>query len=148
MRMVNKERIMSWKSARKDRISLPYADDSYVTQTVYDAVFDTLRGQNVEVDSAELLSACDSALNTATVVTLLDLRPSQDCPCVGFTVEIDLADGQRLERRIRVKGTCYDAIEIIDEFFSRGANGLDDTVKDTLTRLHREYLYSVARRVI
>lgn len=148
MRMVNEEHISSWESVKQDRISLPYEDDSYVSQTIYDAVYNTLREQGAEADSEKLLSACDSALNPASVTTLLDLHPSQTCPCVGFTVEIALADGQRLEKQVRVNGTRDDAIELIGEYFSMGANGLDNTAKAALKRLHEEYLHSITDGII
>lgn len=148
MRMINKADVASWKSARKDRISLPYKDDSYVSQTVYDAVYNFLREQDVEADSEKMLSICDNALNSATVITLLDLHPSQTCPCIGFTVEITLADGKHLERQIRVSGTRDDAIELIGEYFSRGANGIDNAVRTTLKRLHGDYLHSIASGII
>lgn len=143
MHMVNEACIASWESAKQNRIALPYEDDSYVSQTVYDAVYNTLREQDAEADSEKLLSACDSALKSATVTTLLDLHPSQACPCIGFTVEISLADGQRLEKQIRVNGARDDAIELIGEYFSKGAGGLDDTVRDKLKHLHSDYIRSI-----
>ena len=141
LKIVIPTEILSWKSARKDQISLPYGDDSLILQEVWKAIADHLVKDypNAESDTDctdEYLKACCNAKDTAVISVFLDLIVSNTCPHIGFSARITLLNGYRLEAKCIITGNIVETVDLISSFFENGGQGLNSDVKTQLLQEH------------